>query len=69
MRTDGRLSRQLHEEYVQFRKQINQLEDNIKPEYHDSMGTQSIPNHDILAGNSRFEQEDNQIQLEHSRAP
>ena len=46
----------LHEEeYIQFRKQRNQIEDNTPTKYYvDSMGPQSIPEQDILAGDSRL---------------
>ena len=54
---DAMLSRQIHEEvHIQFRKQMNQLEDNKPTEYFDSMEPQSIPKQYRLAGDRRFEQ-------------
>ena len=71
IQADTILSRQIHEEeHTQFRKQMDPLEDNTPTEHYvNSKGPQSIPEQDILAGDSMFEQKDCRIETEHSRVP
>ena len=54
--TDAILSRQLHEEHVQFRRLMSHLTENKATEYFDKRGTLLSQKQGILVGNNRLEQ-------------